>query len=528
MCGIFVFLSHKKYDVKCLLAEFYKLAHRGPDNYKCQVSCRGSDNSDQAIFFVGFHRLAIIDQNRVSDQPFTSNNVHLVCNGEIYNYKQLIIDHKLSTTTNSDCEVILLLYIKYGIEETIRLLDGEFAFVLVDENTQKIYAGRDIFGVRPLFFGKSDSIVVFASEAKSLINTVEHVEPFIPGTFMEIDSEALGQEKTKKYYLFPNVNIIDNKSLITKNINTLLTEAIHKRLQSDRPLGTLLSGGLDSSIVTSVVSRQVKNLHCFSIGLDDSYDIIAAKKVAEYLNINNHHVIHFTIQEGIEALEDVIYTLETYDVTTIRASIPQYLMGKYISNNTNIKVLLSGEGSDELFGGYKYSRDAPSEYELLEDSKRLLSELYMYDNLRTDRTMARWGLEVRVPFLDKNFVNYVLTMDPKAKMQNSLEKLILRESFEENYLPKEILYRSKAAFSDAVSSKSVTWYKELIKHIENLISDDDFNRNTYLHNPPLTKEGMYYRQIFDKYFPNGSKFINKYWMPKWQNKTITDPSATVL
>jgi asparagine synthase (glutamine-hydrolysing) len=306
---------------------------------------------------------------------------------------------------------------------------------------------------------------------------------------------------------------------------------------SDRPIGCLLSGGLDSSLVTSIVSRHLPNLHCFSIGLNESsVDIIAAKKVANFLKIpiENHHIVNFTIEEGLSAIRDVIYHLESYDITTIRASTPQYLLAKYIRTNTDIKVLYSGEGSDELFAGYQYSKSAPSDKDLHFDTIRLLSELYLYDNLRTDRTTAAWGLEVRVPFLDKKFTQYVLELDPKLKRSSMevMEKMLLRNSFKEgNYLPDEILYRPKEAFSDAVSSKEVSWYKSLNVYINQAVSDEQLGDASikYPYNTPQTKEALYYRDIFSELYPikNIDQVIPHYWLPKWQGN-VQDPSATVL
>ena len=259
--------------------------------------------------------------------------------------------------------------------------------------------------------------------------------------------------------------------------------------------------------------------------------MLLLKIVVQDLGIKHHHIIEFSIEEGMDAIRDVIYHLESYDITTIRASVPQYLMAKYISTKTDIKVLYSGEGSDEIFAGYQYSKSAPSAEALYEDGKRLISELYLYDNLRTDRTTAAWGLEVRIPFLDKKFLSYAMSINPEYKVCNAdiIEKNIIRETFQ-GYLPQQILYRRKEAFSDAVSSKEISWYKSLATIIGGIITDDQLEsaKVQYTHNTPMTKEALYYRNIFSEFYPGRDFLIPHYWMPKWQEPGLNDPSATVL
>lgn len=516
MCGIHSIISKNKKKNK----KFSVIKHRGPDS--TNTFCDGN-------VFIGFHRLAIIDPHPVSNQPLVLDDYLLICNGEIYNYKKLIETFNFNVRTHSDCEVILHLYKMFGIEKCLKLLNAEFAFILYDTKINTVYAARDPYGVRPLFYNADNDSISLCSEVKGLpVDSYINVKPFQPGTFMEINTLTLNFS-IEKYYHFPEYTISIAENVIYFNINKLLTEAVEKRLMADRPLGCLLSGGLDSSLVASIASKYIKNLHCFSIGLENSVDIIASKKVAKHLGIT-HYIIPFTIDEGFNAIEEVIKTLESYDITTIRASTPQYIMAKYIANNTDIKVILSGEGSDELFAGYRYFKDAPSAEALDKDSRRLLEELYLFDNLRTDRTTARWGLEVRVPFLDKDLVDFVLTLPPICRTHYDIEKYILRKSFTDNYLPDEILWRPKEAFSDAVSSKELNWYKEVQKRINSIITDEELNteKNNYKHNAPLTKEALYYRRIFNKYYPEGDQLINHYWMPKWQQGEQTDPSATIL
>jgi asparagine synthase (glutamine-hydrolysing) len=521
MCGICAIIN-KNHFIQILSESFNRLKHRGPDS----TTFRQIKN-----IYLGFHRLAIIDPEERSNQPLVHNDVYLICNGEIYNYKDLIKQYDLHCNSGSDCEVIIHLYEKFGIDNTCKLLDAEFSFVLYDAKNNMIFVARDRFGVRPLFMNCNVDYIMIASEAKGIPNNkINSTYPFPPAHYVVINPISLSCRFIKYRKVAAPFSI--QPPNIHETILKLFVEAVKKRLMSDRPLGCLLSGGVDSSLVTSIASRYIKDLHCFSVGLDnESIDIIAAKKVVKFLGLKNHHIITFTVQEGFEVLEEVINTLESYDVTTIRASVPQYLMSKYISQKTDIKVILSGEGSDELFAGYRYNRNAPSAHALYADGLRLLEELYMFDNLRTDRTTAKWGLEVRVPFLDNAFIDYVLSTDATLRLHTgTMEKLLLRDSFKDGYLPDDILYRPKEAFSDAVSTKDVSWYKSLQNIIDKELSDDEFNREkiTYQHNPPMTKEALYYRRIFNKYFPEGDHFINHYWFPKWVDKDLVDPSATAL
>lgn len=520
MCGIFTCLGCSIEEVK---ENFNKIQHRGPDNTTIK-------QINDIIF--GFHRLAIIDTSPLSNQPFILDNKYvLICNGEIYNYKELQKKYETENDIKSDCFVIPNLYKKYGIDETIKMLDGEFAFVLYDIEKNILHIGRDPYGVRPLFIGYDNKKLFISSEVKAINFNGIHIEPFKPGKYMSINLDDIKYEYIDYFNIETLKSFELKEEFIKESINKLLTEAVKKRLMTNRPLGCLLSGGLDSSLVTSIASKYIRNLDVFSIGLEGSVDITAAKKVAEYLQIKNHHIVNFTVEEGIQAIRDVIYHLESYDITTVRASTPQYLLAKYIKEKTDIKVLLSGEGADELFAGYQYSKDAPNGEALHKDTIRLLNELYMYDNLRTDRTTAGQGLEVRVPFLDKSLTKFVLITYPELRKpsKNIIEKKLLRDSFQDNYLPEEILYRRKEAFSDAVSSKEVSWYQTLCKHIDNFITDEEMKeaKNKYLYNTPRTKEALYYRKIFDEFYEGRDKLIDHYWMPMWQGD-ITDPSATIL
>jgi len=541
MCGIFSSIgNHSDINSKTLNDCFNLISHRGPDNTTWK----------QITNFVGmgFHRLAIVCPEPNSNQPLKLNSTWLICNGEIFNHKFLEETYDLTDDlkTGSDCEIILHLYKLFkggrnAIHNICTLIEAEFSFILYDEVLNECFCARDIFGVRPLFWGiDSKHNLFFSSEIKSL-KFLDAVEPFLPGHYMEIRLNSisiLNKYKLFKYYDFPNRNNKNYFEFDSLNIiNKLLRDAVNKRLMSDRPVGCFLSGGVDSSIISSLVSEKLPNVECFSIGLKNGVDICSAKKVVSFLNNKGrkikHHIVNFTIEEGFLNLRNVIYHLETYDVTTIRASTPQYLLSKYIKNNTNIVVSYIREGADEAFNSYLYSRYAPSAYSLEIDSKRLLSELYLFDNLRVDRTTSAFGLEVRIPFLDPKILNYLFSLSPEFRVCNNniIEKKILRDAFKkDNIIPNEILYRQKSAFSDAVSSKDESWYKTLCaKFINNVIKDEELQNayKKYPFNTPRTKEALYYRNIFSELFPNRDRIIPHYWMPKWVD-VEDDPSATIL
>ena len=537
MCGIFGCITYSKEIIDNIEESINKISHRGPDNTTIKlIDCL--ENGNNILF--GFHRLAINGLNENSNQPFIVNGNSLICNGEIFNHKQLEKTYNINVNSDSDCEFILHLYNKLkDIKSVIEQLDAEFAFIIHDKEKNKIFIARDPFGVRPLFIGHNKNDTYFSSELKAIHELSNDIKPFLPGHYMEID--CLTNEQTLiKYHDddFSKLETVETSiPVIYTNIRKYFTDAVDKRLMSDKSVGCLLSGGLDSSIVSAIVNRLVENkkdIQYFSIGLSEkSVDIIAAKKVIKHFGIDpkQHHIITFTVEEGLDVLEKVIYHLESYDITTIRASVPQYLLAKYIKENTDVKVLFSGEGADELLAGYQYNKSCKNEKELCKDTKRLLRELYMYDNLRTDRTMAAFGLEVRIPFLDKNFTNYIMSLDSTTRMCNDrIEKKLIRDAFNtsDNYLPLEILYRHKEAFSDAVSTKDLSWYKSLCGMIDKYLTCDDVKNTTYSVNKPLTKEALFYRNIFNRYYPNRENIIEHIWMPMWQEEGLTDPSATVL
>lgn len=532
MCGIYALIGNKDQNE----TEFNKIKHRGPDNSQF-IKILNLDSNNTIL---GFHRLCINDLSENGNQPMSyigDTNCKLICNGEIYNYKQLQKENKFEMKSNCDCEIILHMYKKYGIAETVNQLDGVFAFILYDNGI--VYIARDLIGVRPLFIGRNkktnfNNSFGFASEVKCLVNEFEEVEQFKPGHYAIISNNTLNYIE----YSFFDWNIQINSELteeqIYKDIYCKLRESVHKRLMSDRPIGCFLSGGLDSSVVCSIMKRKLHTqITTFAIGMKDSNapDLKYAQIVADYLK-TNHHSVYYTFDEGFAALDDLIYTLESYDITTIRASLPQYMLSKYVKENTNITVLLSGEGPDEHFGGYQYLQMAPNKDEFQKEATKLTRELNFFDVLRTDRTTAKHSLEVRVPFLDKEFVKYSLSIPPQYKeSKDRIEKYLIRKAFETEYphLPSEILWRRKNAFSDAVGYQ---WVDKIKETIDGLITDLEFeeSKKIYEHNPPLSKEALYYRRIFEKHYPNRGSLIPHYWMPnnEWTNNEITDPSALKL
>jgi len=525
MCGIF--------GTTGIMPKDTRISHRGPDNTHL-LKVNGLS--------LAFHRLAINDLSENGNQPMQKNGITLVCNGEIYNCKELIEKYNFQMNSHSDCEVIIDLYRSFGIKRCCQLLDGYFAFCLIDEN--KVYLARDFVGVRPLFY--TTNPFSFASEAKALSG---NVLPFPPGCYMELGSNPVRY----KQYQFDAMVTPD-----TRIIERLFDLAVKKRTMSDRPIGAFLSGGLDSSAVVAYLVKYLKEFTCFTVAVEDSTDnddIRHAKMLIEYLNKKHnanikHQIVRFTFEEIFKVIPELIYTLESYDTTTIRASVCQYLLSKWISENTNIRVIYSGEGSDEILCGYKMFRAAPNPEELQMESEKLVRELYLYDCLRTDRTTAAFGLEVRCPFLDNEFVDYIMNVNPKYKMYSpdKLEKWIFRKAVEES-MPYDVCWRPKEAFSDSVSG-TVTLRGFLQEKINNLVSDDEMKNfynydlgNTHFNdynqhleifemnkNPPKTKESYYYRKLFNKMYPKLVNHLSHYWMPpsRWFKEELNDPSATIL
>lgn len=484
------------------------LSHRGPD---------GEQSVTVGKWRLNFYRLAINDLSQCGMQPFQRSECALVCNGEIYNHKDFESGKEISS---SDCECLLSMINRYGIHDTCNLIRGVFALAWTDGD--RLLAARDPFGVRPLFYVRDPSEgIVFASEVKALADYDGKVEIFPPGHFY--DSYLNDFVCYHNIYWHVDGGIIQGAEFMLQN---LFTEAVQRRVDNtDREVGFLLSGGLDSSLVALVASNILnKQITTFSIGQPDSPDILAARKVAQSLG-TKHHEITFDFDEGIKTIPSVIRSLESYDTTTIRASTPMWILCKWIKDNTNIRVLLSGEGSDEILGGYKYYKNAPSLEEFQAETIRRLRLIHQFDVLRADRCTAAHGLELRVPFLDRDFVDGVIRLDPSVK-KTSLEKQVLRDAFRSE-LPLEIINRPKDAFSDAVG---YGWVDHIKDYTEKYVSEElvgDTRERCKGHNVPLTKEEVWYRHTFQQlYGYDKDHLITEIWRPKWT--TVTDPSARKL
>ena len=524
MCGIFSYKG-KTYTWDEMDEAFGLIGYRGPDNTHYNMV------ADDVLF--AFHRLSIMGTTEAGNQPMKhpqDESLTLICNGEIYNYKELAERYDFNLNTGSDCEIILHLYQKLGIERTIKELDGVFMFVLHDASSEQLFASRDPIGVRPGFIGMKEDELFIASEAKPLVQLCETVLPFPPGTWWCSDTP-----KTFNNYFIHNDAIIREKDedSICKRIRILLTNAVKKRLMAEREIGCLLSGGLDSSLITSLVSRynNGQKLNTFSIGMPGSVDLEYAQIVADFLG-TEHHQIEISEKDFLEAIETVIYNIESYDTTTVRASVGNYLVSKFIAENSNCKVIFNGDGADEVCCGYVYLKNAPTSEALQKESEKLVKEIYYFDVLRSDRSISSNGLEPRTPFLDKAFVKYYLSIPAELKIfdgVNRLEKYLLRKAFDsQGLLPNEALWRRKCAFSDGVSSQNKSWHHIIQAFVDQRISDDEFirERKIYKHCMPQLKESYYYRKIFEQYFGKNEQLIPHFWMPKWVK--TNDPSAREL
>lgn len=601
MCGIWGLLSLKaiQYDEALLYAKFNTIKSRGPDR---------SVFVTNPNYIVGFHRLAIMDPSVQGDQPFSfsyyytgSNNsykylrtIYVCVNGEIYNWEKLKSDYDIEEScnkynyhyrSNSDCEVLLPMFLKYirensytqddlifesGLRDMISRLDGEFALAIWDihqnlttSNTHtNLWLGRDRFGIRPLFFTQlNDYTVGFGSELKSLVgidrtNRVEQIDPrswYYWGGSLDL-SDGL-KKYNKLYYSVGSLPLVLNPDPtdVYRMCRTLLTKSVVDRLQADREVGCLLSGGLDSSLIAAIASAELKKqsrvLRTFSIGMKGSPDVMYAKIVASHIG-SSHTNFDIPQEEWVNAIRDVIRISETFDITTVRATTGQYLICKKIAETTNIKVLLIGDGSDEATGGYLYFHKAPNPMALHFETQRLLHWIHYFDVLRADRGVASNGLEARVPFLSHDFINFYFQVDPIMRVPrphtlstgqtNIYEKYLLRKSFEGTcLLPECVLWRKKEAFSDGVSAESKSWYQIIQSNMEKEITDEQFEHlsKSYYSNYseltgekiviPHTKEALYYHLIFDEFYPCQNHSIPYYWMPQWI-EGATDPSARTL
>ena len=508
MCGIVCAFDLKQSSEKLrpeLLEMSKNLRHRGPD-------WSGIYSSDQAILV--HERLAIVDPTS-GKQPLISpsGNLVLAANGEIYNHRELRAPYESSYQfkTQSDCEVILALYENEG-PSFVEKLNGIFAFAIFDESNNEFFIARDHMGIIPLYMGwDGDGTFYVASELKALEGVCSKIELFPPGHYFHSGDSEPTAWFTPDWKEFDNVK---NNMTSIEDLHDALSAAVHRQLMSDVPYGVLLSGGLDSSITSALAKKYAAHrvetddqqaawwpqLHSFSVGLEGSPDLAAAQEVAKHIG-TIHHEIKFTIQEGLDAIREVIYHLETYDITTIRASTPMYLMARAIKA-LGIKMVLSGEGADELFGGYLYFHKAPNEKEFHEETVRKLEKLHQYDCLRANKSLAAWGIEGRVPFLDKEFIEVAMRLNPKDKMITSdrMEKWVLRKAFE-NYLPESVAWRQKEQFSDGVGYSWIDTLKELV---ESEVNDEQMENAHYRFpvQTPQNKEEFYYRTIFESHFPS--------------------------
>ena len=517
MCSIMGWCSSKA-DRAAFERGFSATISRGPD-------CSRIEETPDGI--LGFHRLAIMGLTPEGMQPFSLDGDMVVCNGEIYGFQKLKdqLAKNYTFASDSDCEILLPLWREYGTD-MFAMLDAEFACVIYDSHTHEFIAARDPIGIRPLYYGYDDKGgILFASEPKNLTGLCAHIKPFPPGFYY----------RDGFFVQYNNISAVqavsaDDVETACRNIREKLVAGVKKRLVSDAKVGFLLSGGLDSSLVCAIAAKcSDKPIRTFAIGMDiDAIDLKYARQVADYIGSEHTEVI-ISKEDVLEALETVVHLLGTYDITTIRASIGMYLVCKAIHEQTDIRVLLTGEISDELFG-YKYTDFAPDADAFQQEAEKRIRELHMYDVLRADRCISVNSLEARVPFGDLDFVSYVMALDPAIKLNTyGKGKYLLRHAFEGDWLPEEILWREKAAFSDAVGHSMVDDLKE---YAEQYYTDAEFTERckAYNHAQPFTKESLLYREIFEKYYPGQSEMIVDFWMPNksWEGCNVNDPSARVL
>jgi len=547
MCGIFAVLNagHNERETTSQLVEeaFAQGQARGPEYSQLQAL--------NPNIILGFHRLAINGLGADSNQPFHQDNVSLVCNGEIYNFRELIEKYGLQVQSNSDCEVILHLYLMLGINETLSLLDGVFAFVLVDRTNGRIYAARDRFGVRPLYMLQSKrhyterSVIGIASEMKSLIGLVkdtknyiiEQVEPRTVIVLSQRDANVTFASEQYNYYdiphtapeyggLPPDDYIANTHKGIVKFLNAAVQKRVHRT--TDRPVACLLSGGLDSSLIAALVNKYYQRaghtLETYSIGMAGSEDLRYADLVALHLG-TKHTSIVLTEDDFFAAIPEVVKAIESYDTTSVRASVGNYLVAKYIRANSDAKVIFNGDGSDELTGGYLYMLSAPNDQKFDLECRRLLRDIYLFDVLRSDKCISSNGLEPRTPFLDSKWVEYYLSICTSLRNPNNIkgtimEKQLLRQAFanlEPHLLPPQVLWRRKEAFSDGVSGTQKPWY---------MVIQDRLHAQGRQAMEGLTVEQTYYRELFETYYPHQTHIVPYYWMPRFVQ--ATDPSARTL
>lgn len=518
MCSIMGYCSANA-DLAAFQEGFEKTISRGPDDSRIVNTGNG---------YLGFHRLAIMGLTPSGMQPFELDGSYVVCNGEIYGFESMKkeLSEKYTFESESDCEILLPLYREHGTD-IFAMLDAEFACIIYDGEAKEYVAARDPIGIRPLYYGyDKEGAIIFASEAKNLMGLTDKIMPFPPGHYYKggefiCYSDIAKVEEVSK----------DDLETIYEKIHDKLVKGVEKRLVADAKVGFLLSGGLDSSLVCAIAAKKSDApIKTFAIGMsEDAIDLKYAKQVADFLG-SDHQEIIITKEDVLESLETVVHLLGTYDITTIRASMGMYLICKAIHEQTDIRVLLTGEISDELFG-YKYTDFAPNAEEFQKEAQKRIHEIHMYDVLRADRCISVNSLEARVPFGDLDFVKYVMAIDPEKKLNTyGKGKYLLRRAFKEgDYLPEEILWREKAAFSDAVGHSMVDYLKEYAnaQYTEEAFEE---RRKKYTHAQPFTKESLLYREIFETYYPGQSEMVTDFWMPNksWEGCDVDDPSARVL
>jgi len=574
MCGIFYYEavgSTKRIPMSTLhqlQSNFAKISHRGPDNSRFIVDGQRC---------LGFHRLAINGLASTGDQPFRMLNCELICNGEIYNHRKLVAKYGFTCASESDCEVVIHLYRLFGGDmcATLRELDGVFSLVLIDRERDLVHVARDPFGVRSLYYGRSPGDFSVASEMKALQHC-EHVEQFPGGCYMTVSklTQANNQSRfdTQLQSYYPDLHLDETQdvprhiynfgtALLHDDVNAspdqletracvlvrnLFELAVCKRLMSERPVGCLLSGGLDSSIVTALVvkfmaqaqqaEQQQPVVDTYAIGLEGSVDLKWARRVSEYLG-TRHHEVCLTEQQFLDAIDATIYQIESYDTTTVRASVGNYLVSKYIYDNTDNVVIFCGDMSDEIFGSYRGFTKAPSDHEFARENVRMVRDVRCFDLLRSDKSISGAGLEARVPFADKTFLEFVMSLPPWMKRfgegaDYAVEKHLLRKAFG-SLLPEDVMWRRKEAFSDGVSGHERTWVQIIKEYVDQRVSDVEISvaaeLNKYEHNAPYDKESYYYRTVFERHFPGKGRAetIPYFWRHPFC-EGVLDPSARLL
>ena len=491
---------------------------------------------------LGFNRLAINGLSEEGMQPMNyDNKIIYMCNGEIYNWKELAKEYNILNKSQSDCEILGELYYKNrdNINHFFHLLDGVFALVIIDLERNIVVVGRDPYGVRPFYVGGNEGTdKYFCSEMKGLHPLCEKIEPIMPGSFRVYNSKYRVEVCRHSYIEIPFLKNphYNEMSYAMKGIRDSLESAVQKRMLTERPIACLLSGGLDSSLIASLVAKNLRNLNLpplktFCIGMEGSTDAKYARMVAEFIK-SDHTEIILTPDDFFNAIPDVIRDIESYDTTSVRASVGNWLVSKYIKEHTDCKVVFNGDGSDEIFGSYMYFYNAPNDFEFEKECQRLLQDIHYFDVLRSDRSISSHGLEPRTPFLDRQFVQVAMsipTVFRRPVKGRFVEKSILRNAFNDGtVLPEEVLWRKKEAFSDGVSSLEKSWYEIIQEKVTNLVPDNwkELTKQ-FTHLPPTTPEMFYYRTIFEQDYYGKGKIIPYFWMPKWC-EGATDPSARTL